>query len=111
MRCPLDSVHETTPYWQRKRMKPRSAAAVETELLIELIARIKSLKVSDGPERVRTMALKCPCGEVILPPTPIIPGMEDRQRGLLKSRIKNHLWLKHGVSEYTSRLAINEAFA
>jgi hypothetical protein len=92
-------------------MKPRHAAALETKLLVELVARIKNLNISTTLEWGNTMELKCPCGETILPATPVIPGLKDRQRGFLKSRIKNHLRFKHGISEQTIHAVLNESFA
>lgn len=92
-------------------MKPRDAAARETRLLVELVDRVKSLNISATLEWGTTMDLKCPCGEMIIPTTPVIPSLKDRQRGFLKSRIKNHLRFKHGPSEHTIRVVLNESFA
>ena len=92
-------------------MKPRHAAALETRLLVELVARVKNLNISTTLEWGNTMDLKCPCGEALLLATPVIPSLKDRQRGFLKSRIKNHLRFKHGVSERAIRLVLNESFA
>jgi hypothetical protein len=55
--------------------------------------------------------LKCPCGTIILPSTPVISSLKDRQRGLLKSRIERHLRAEHGLSEHSVRVIINQAFA
>ena len=91
-------------------MKPRHAAALETRLLVELVARIKNLNISTTLEWGKTMELKCPCGEVLLA-IPVIPSLKDRQRGFLKSRIKNHLRFKHGISEHMIHAVLNESFA
>jgi hypothetical protein len=91
-------------------MKSRHAAELETRLLVELVAKVKSVNISGTLESGKTMDLKCPCGEVILPPTPVIPSLKDRQRGLLKSRIKSHLRVKHGLSEHTIRVVLNQSF-
>jgi len=92
-------------------MNPRPAAELETRLLVELIAKVKSLNISGALEWGRTIDLKCPCGQVILPPTPVIPTLKDRQRGLLKSRVTNHLRVKHGLSSHTISVVLNQAFA
>jgi hypothetical protein len=91
-------------------MKPRHAALLETQLLVELVAKIKNVNTIVGLE-VGEIDLKCPCGALILPPTPVISKLKDRQRGLLKSRIKRHLSTDHGISEATIRVVLNEAFA
>lgn len=91
-------------------MKPRHAAELETRLLVELVAKVKSVNISGTLESGKTMDLKCPCGEVILPPTPVIPSLKDRQRGLLKSRIKRHLRVKHGLLEHAIRVVLNQSF-
>ena len=92
-------------------MKSRRPTALETQILVQLVARIKSLNISGALESGKTMDLKCPCGEVILPPTPFIPSLRDRQRGFLKARIKKHLRVKHELSEHTIRNILNQSFA
>lgn len=73
-------------------MKPRHSAALETQMLLELVAKVKiAVALESG-----VLDLKCPCGIVILPPTPVISNLKDRQRGLLKSRIERHLRERHG---------------
>jgi hypothetical protein len=69
-------------------MKPRHAAALETQILLELVAKVKIAAALESG----VLDLKCPCGMVILPPTPVISNLKDRQRGLMKSRIKRHLY-------------------
>jgi hypothetical protein len=91
-------------------MKPRHAAALETRLLVELVAKVKNLNTTVALEFGR-IDLKCPCGALILPPTPVISNLKDRQRGLLKSRIRRHLRTDHGISEATIRAVLNQAFA
>ena len=91
-------------------MKPRHTAELETRLLVALIAKVKSLNISTELEWGKTIDLKCPCGEVILSPTPVIPTLKDRQRGLLKSRITNHLRVKHGLSSHTIRVVLKQSF-
>ena len=91
-------------------MKPRHDVARETQLLTELVAKVKNLNaiVAVG---FGAIDLKCPCGALILPPTPLISNLKDRQRGLLKSRIRGHLHTAHGISEATIRVVLNEVFA
>ena len=91
-------------------MNSRENIARETQLLLQLVAKVKDLNILVAQES-GVMNLKCPCGTVILPGTPIISNLKDRQRGLLKSRIKDHLRTKHGVSEQTIRLVLTQAFA
>jgi hypothetical protein len=88
---------------------PNAPHAGETQLLVELVAKVKSLNSAVAQE-LGPLELKCPCGKVILPPTPHIPSLKDRQRGLLKSRIREHLRSQHGILEQTVRAAIREAF-
>ncbi len=90
-------------------MKPHRAAALETRLLVQLVAKVKSLNLlfSQGHG---VMNLKCPCGKVILAATPVISNLKDRQRGLLKSRVDGHLRAEHGLSKQTIRVVLNEAF-
>jgi hypothetical protein len=88
-------------------MKPRHDAALETKILLELVAKVKVAAALESG----TLDLKCPCGMVILPPTPVISNLKDRQRGLMKSRIKRHLYERHGLSEHTISVVLKEAFA
>jgi hypothetical protein len=90
-------------------MKPSQTASLETQLLVELVARIKSVNTIVGQE-AGEIDLKCPCGVLILPPTPVISNLKERQRGLVKSRIKRHLGTDHRMSEATIRVVLNEAF-
>jgi hypothetical protein len=85
-------------------MKLRHDAKFETRLLVDLVAKVKDLNTSGK------MVLKCPCGVLILPPTPVISNLKDRQRGLLKSRIRRHLQTAHEISEATIRVFFIEAF-
>lgn len=91
-------------------MKPRHTAALEARLLLELVAKVKKLNTIVALES-GSIDLKCPCGAVILPPTPVIPNLQDRQRGLVKSRITRHLRSDHGISEETIRIVLKEALA
>jgi len=83
-------------------MKSRSSATLDTHALVLLVERTKVLNASltRGGE---VLKLKCPCGAVILPPTPAIPSLQDRQRGLLKSKIQHHLYDHHGMAEQRIR--------
>jgi hypothetical protein len=90
-------------------MKPRDAIALETQLLLQLVARVKDLNILIVQES-GVLNLKCPCGTVILPATPVITNVRDRQRGLLKSRLRDHLRAGHGLSEQTIRVVLNKAF-
>jgi hypothetical protein len=92
-------------------MKPREAAALEIQLLLQLVASIKGLKVSGEPEPGTIITLKCPCGKAILPPIAILPSIWDRQRGLLKSKIERHLRDNHGVARQTIARVLQESFA
>ena len=91
-------------------MKPRHGAARETQLLTELVAKVKKVNTIVAAE-FGEIDLKCPCGALILSPTPVISNLKDRQRGLLKSRIRGHLRTDHGISEATIRVVLNEVFA
>jgi len=91
-------------------MKSRDDIARETQLLLQLVAKVKDLNILVARES-GVMDLKCPCGTVILPSTPVISNLKDRQRGLLKSRLKDHLRARHGLSEQTIRVVLNQAFA
>ena len=90
-------------------MKPRPDAVRETQLLLHLVAKIRNLNIV-VEQQSGVLDLKCPCGTVILPSTPIISNLRDRQRGLLKSRIKGHLRAGHGLSEHTIRVVLDQAF-
>jgi hypothetical protein len=91
-------------------MKSPHAAALETRLLVELVAKVKNLNTIVALE-FGTIDLKCPCGAVILASTPVISNLKDRQRGLPKSRIKSHLQFRHGLSEHMIRVVLNQSFA
>jgi len=78
---------------------------LEAKLLAELAARAKSLKTAT------VLNLKCPCGELILAPTPVISSLEDRQRGLVKSRIRRHLRDEHQLSDHIIDIVVSRAFA
>jgi hypothetical protein len=87
-------------------MKPRHAAPLETQIFLELVAKVKiAAALKSG-----VLDLKCPCGMVILPPTPVISNLKDRQHGLMKSRIKRHLHERHGLSEHTIGVILKQAF-
>jgi hypothetical protein len=89
-------------------MKPRRTAVLETQLFLDLLARVKIAAALESG----VLDLRCrPCGMVILPPTPVISNLKDRQHGLMKSRIKRHLHERHGLSEQTIRVILKEAFA
>jgi hypothetical protein len=88
-------------------VKPGHAPALETQVFLELVARVKVAAALESG----VLDVKCPCGVVILPPTPVISTLKDRQRGLMKSRIKRHLHERHGLSEQTIRVILKEAFA
>ena len=96
-------------------MKPRYSPELETQMFLELVAKVKiAVALESG-----VLDLKCPCGMVILPPTPVISDLKDRQRGLLKSRIERHLRERHGDPpnprhghfEQTIRAVLTQAFA
>ncbi len=86
-------------------MKQHITAELEAKLLAELAARTKSLK------NANVLNLKCPCGKLILAPTPAISSLEDRQRGLLKSRIRRHLRAEHELSDHIINIVVTRAFA
>lgn len=88
-------------------MKPGRATTLETQIFLELVAKIKIAAALESG----VLDLKCPCGMVILPPTPVISNLKDGQRGLMKSRIKRHLQERHGLSEQTVRIILKEALA
>jgi hypothetical protein len=77
-------------------MKPHDAKA-EIRLLVDLATKVKSLNAL-AASGSGAMVLKCPCGVLILPSTPVISNLKDRQRGLLRSRIKRHLQTDHEIS-------------
>jgi hypothetical protein len=89
---------------------PGKNADLETQLLVGLVTKVKNLNISPTLEWGKTIELRCPCGQSILLRTPVIPSLKDRQRGLLKSRIREHLHSVHGISDTTIRYAISEAF-
>lgn len=86
-------------------MKQHITAELEAKLLAELAARTKSLKTAS------VLNLKCPCGKLILPPTPVISSLQDRQRGLVKSRIRRHLRAEHELSDHIIDIVVTRAFA
>jgi hypothetical protein len=92
-------------------MKTRDAAAVETQLLLQLVAAVRTLNVSSELEAGTILSLKCPCGKMILQPIVVLPSIKDRQRGLLKSKIENHLRDVHEVSKRTIADFLKDAFA
>jgi hypothetical protein len=96
-------------------MKPHHSAALETQMFVELVAKVKiAVALESG-----VLDLKCPCGIVILSPTPEISNLKDRQRGLMKSRIERHLRERHGdppnpahgLFEQTIHEVLKQAFA
>ena len=90
-------------------VKPPPTATLDTHALVLLMERIKVLNASltRGGE---VLKLKCLCGAVILSPTPAVPGLEDRQRGLLKSKIQHHLRDRHALAEHRIRDILRESF-
>ena len=90
-------------------MKPRRPVAIETQtqIILELVAKVKA----NAALQSGVLDSKCPCGMVILPPTPVLSNLKDRQRGLMKSRIKRHLHERHNLSERTIGIILKEAFA
>jgi hypothetical protein len=92
-------------------MKNHEAAAREAQLLLQLVATVKTLNVSGDLEAGTTVTLKCPCGRVILPPILVSAQLKDRQRGLLKSQIEQHLRYRHDVSMEAIRRVLRDAFA
>ena len=88
-------------------MKPRRPAALDTQILLELVAKVKAAAALE----FGVLDLKCPCGMVIPPPTPVLSNLKDRQHGFMKSRIKRHLHERHNLSEHTIGVILKEAFA
>ncbi|HEV2173710.1 MAG TPA: hypothetical protein VGR71_09095 [Nitrospira sp.] len=90
-------------------MKPRPTATLDTHALVLLVERTKVLiaSLTRGGE---VLKLKCPCGAAILSPTPAIPSLKDRQRGLLKSKIERHLRYDHAQAEQRIRDVLRESF-
>jgi hypothetical protein len=91
-------------------MCPGPSATLDTHALVLLVERTKILNAS-LMRGMEVLQLKCPCGAVILPPTPAISALEDRQRGLLKSKIQHHLYDHHGLAGQRIRDVLREAFA
>jgi hypothetical protein len=91
-------------------VKPPSTATLDTHALLQLVERTKAVNalLAQGGE---VLKLKCPCGASILPPTPAITSLKDRQRGLLKSKIERHLRDHHGLPGHSIRAVLKEAFA
>ena len=87
-------------------MKSRPPAALETRTLLELVTMVKTAAALKSG----VLDLKCPCGTAMLSPTPVIPSHKDSQRGLMKSRIKHHLQDRHGLSDQTVRVVLNEVW-
>jgi len=90
-------------------MSPRSAATIDTHSLVQLVERTKAVNASLG-HGGKVLELKCSCGAVILSPTPAIPSLKDRQRGLLKSKIERHLRDHHRLAEHSIRDVLRESF-
>jgi hypothetical protein len=88
-------------------MKLRRARGLETQTFLELVTRVKIAAALESG----VLDLKCPCGMVILTPTPVLPNLKDRQRGLMKLRIKRHLRERHGLSERAIGIILREAFS
>jgi hypothetical protein len=86
-------------------VKRNLSPELEAKLLAELAARAKTLKTAN------VLNLKCPCGKEILAPTPAVASLEDRQRGLVKSRIRRHLRDEHQLSEHIIDIVVSRAFA
>jgi hypothetical protein len=86
-------------------VKRNLSPELEAKLLAELANRAKSLKTAN------VLNLKCPCGKVILPPTPALSNLEDRQRGLVKSRIRRHLRDEHHLSDHIIDIVVSRAFS
>ena len=91
-------------------MKPSNAAALENQLLLTLVATVRGLHTAGELEPGKTIALKCPCGKVILPTILVQASIKDRQRGLLKAKIERHLRDHHGVSKYTTGRVLKDSF-
>jgi hypothetical protein len=89
---------------------PRKVVELKAPALVQLVQDIKALNVAlNAGEGV--IKLKCRCGAPILPPTPVLPNLRDRQRGHLKSRIERHLRSNHRLSKQTVHVVLNESFA
>jgi hypothetical protein len=56
-------------------MKTRLATELEIRLLVQLADSVKAFNPTVAPGRM--LGLKCPCGTMILPPTPAIPRLQD----------------------------------
>jgi hypothetical protein len=91
-------------------MKFRHDSASEAQLLVQLVEKTKARKAS-GIAGEEVLSLKCPCGVTILPPTPAIPSLKDRQRGMVRSKIERHLRDDHGLSKHTIGVVLKESFA
>ena len=92
-------------------MKQPNAAALEIQVLLPLVATIQGLHTSGELEPGRTIALKCPCGRIILPPILVQASIKDRQRGLLKAKVESHLRDHHGVSKYATGNVLKDGFS
>jgi hypothetical protein len=90
-------------------MKSRNASEFEIQLLLQLVVKMKALEGALALGH-QVLALKCPCGAMILRPTPVISNLKDRQRGLLKSCIKRHLRTDHTLPDHAINDALNQAF-
>jgi hypothetical protein len=96
-------------------MKTRPDPALETQIFLKLVAKVRVAVALETGE----LDLKCPCGMVILPPTPVISNLKASQRGLMKSRVRRHLQERHGdppnpphgLFEQTIRDILEQAFA
>jgi hypothetical protein len=89
-------------------MKPRQPA-LDAQQLVQLVEKAKTLDVSRAPAG-EVLSLKCPCGAVILQPTPAIANLKDRQRGMLKSKIERHLRDDHRLSSHTIGVVVKQSF-
>jgi hypothetical protein len=89
-------------------MKPRQPA-LDAQQLVQLVEKAKTLDVSRALAG-EVLSLKCPCGAVILQPTPAMANLKDRQRGMLKSKIERHLRDDHRLSGHTISVILKESF-
>jgi len=88
---------------------PRKIIELKAPALVQLVQDIKALKAALNAGQ-GAIKLKCPCGAAILPSTPVLPNLRDRQRGHLKSRIERHLRGDHRLSKRTVHVVLSESF-
>ena len=89
---------------------PPNAVELTGSALVHLVQDIKGLNAALNAGR-GVIKLNCPCGAAVVAATLVLPGLKDRQRGHIKSRVERHLRGDHRLSQQTVRLVLNDSLA